>query len=341
MPEARPGPSRRGKCDVQSKRTGVFERGDLVAGRYEVQRLLGRGGMGSVYLVLDRKSNRKRALKTLLPQYARHHTALRRFIREVNAVRKLNHPCIVRIHDARKVDDLVFFTMDYCEGQSLRDLMRKRKTFGIGSTVRVLSLLCHALEHAHQHTIHRDISPENVMVLANGSIKLLDFGLAKLDDVDPMMTRIGVALGKEQYGAPEQRLDAKNVDLRADLYSLGIMFYEMLSGRLPRPGQRLTTLVPGLPQECDTLVDIALAQDRDQRFSSARALREALARIYEIAQTRRAGTTEAIAQPSPAPASAPAPAPAQEPATMPSSVSVRLQSLWKRLKSRLLGRRSS
>ena len=333
MPEARPGRSRQGEYDVQNKPTGVFERGDPIADRYEVGRQLGRGGMGVVYLVLDRKSNRKLALKTLLPEYTHHNTALRRFIREVNAVRKLNHPCIVRIYDARKVDDLVFYTMEYLKGQSLRDLMVERKTFGLGSTVRVLSFLCHALEHAHQHTIHRDISPENVMVLADGSIKLLDFGLAKLDDVDPMMTRIGVSLGKEQYGAPEQRLDAKNVDHRADLYSLGGMFYEMLSGVLPRPGQLLTNIVPSLPQECDTFVEIAIAQDPAQRFPSARALRKALARIYEISQTRKTQATEAIAQGPPAPA--------HEPATMPSGFSARLRGLWKRLKSRLLGRRSS
>lgn len=312
---------------MESKPKGVFKRGDLIADRYEVRRLLGRGGMGIVYLVSDRESNRRLALKTLLPEYTNHKTALRRFIREVNAVRKLNHPCIVKIYDARKIDDLAFYTMDYIKGQTLRDLMRERKTFGMGSTVRILSYLCHALEHAHKYTIHRDLSPENVMVMADGSVKLLDFGLAKVPDIDAWMTRVGMSMGKEQYSAPEQRRDAKNVDLRADLYSLGVIFYEMLSGRLPRPGQRLTTLVPGLPQECDTFVEIAIAQDPEKRFSSARALRKALGRIYEISQTR-----EANAQGTPGLA--------QKPARMKSGFAARLRNTCARLKTRLLGRRS-
>lgn len=264
-----------------------LEEGSVISNRYQIIRPIGRGGMGMVYLAKDLKNGRKIAFKTLLPEYVSNRRAVQRFIQEVTAIRRLDHPCIVKIYDARQLDDMLFYTMEYVEGKSLRSWMQQKKRFGIGSTVRVLSLLSGALEHAHQYTIHRDISPENVMVMVNGDVKLLDFGLAKLTNVAASFTRIGVSLGKIQYSAPEQRADAKNVDLRADVYSLGVMFYEMLARELPKPGVPLTSLVPGLPQECDTFVEKAMAEDPDERFSSAREFRVALGRIYELSKMER------------------------------------------------------
>lgn len=258
--------------------------GTIVSDRYEIVRPIGKGGMGMVYLAKDLKRGRRIAFKTLLPEYVSNRRAVQRFIQEVRAIRRLDHPCIVKIYDARQLDDILYYTMEYVDGKSLRTWMQQKKRFGIGSTVRVLSLLCGALEHAHQYTVHRDVSPENVMVMSNGDVKLLDFGLAKLTDGAASFTRIGVSLGKVQYSAPEQRADAKNVDLRADIYSLGVMFYEMLSRELPKPGVPVTSLVPGLPQECDTFVEKAMAEDPEDRFSSAREFRKSLARIYELSR---------------------------------------------------------
>ena len=256
--------------------------GDVIAERYDVERILGRGGMGEVYLVQDRDTGQRLALKTLLPQYAEHKRAIQRFIREVNVLRQLDHPSIVRTYDAGQSDELLYYTMDYVEGKSVRTWLLKRGRLGVGSTVRILSLLCHALEHAHQYTIHRDLSPDNVMILSDGSIKLLDFGLAKLVDAEAGFTRIGVRLGKYEYSAPEQNLNAAQVDHRADIYSIGVMFYEMLSGQLPRSGQRLTDLVPFLPPECDAFVEKAMARVPEDRFANAREVRSALAQIYDI-----------------------------------------------------------
>ena len=261
-----------------------LEVGSLLADRYEIKSLLGRGGMGVVYLVKDWKTNQQLALKTLLPKYAKNAQAARRFAREVTAARQLDHPCVVKIFDANRHDDILYYTMEYLEGKSLRGLMKRRlkrgQNMGLGSTVRILSLLCHALEHAHKFTIHRDISPENVMVMPNGDVKLLDFGLAKLTTMDSNLTKIGVSLGKIQYSAPEQRMDAKNVDLRADIYSLGVMLYEMLSGELPLAGEPLTTLVKTLPREVDDLIEKSIATDPEDRYDSAEEFRNALLDVY-------------------------------------------------------------
>ena len=132
-----------------------LEVGELFADRYEILGGLGRGGMGMVYRVKDWKREDIRALKTLLPQYAKNPQAVRRFVREVNAVRQVNHPCVVRIFAAGKHEGILFFTMEYIEGKSLRGWLRDRKKqgrcIGFGSTVRVLSMLCSALEEAHNH----------------------------------------------------------------------------------------------------------------------------------------------------------------------------------------------
>ncbi len=266
-----------------------FEVGDLFAERYEILKELGRGGMGMVYLVIDRKTQKRRALKTLLPKYAANKQAVRRFAREVNASRRIDHPCVVKIYDAGEVDKILYYTMEYIEGKNVRAWMRERKkktgkAIGLGSTVRILGMLCSALEQAHKFTIHRDLSPENVMVMRDGRVKLLDFGLAKLDSTDADLTRIGVSLGKIQYSAPEQRVDAKNVDHRADIYSLGVMFYEMLSGELPTDGTPLTQRVAGLPPEVDAFVDRCMAQDPEDRFGSAMEVRRALKLIFEHAK---------------------------------------------------------
>jgi len=266
-----------------------FQPGERIGRRYEVLKVLGRGGMGVVYLVEDRKTKRHVALKTLLPEYSERARAVKRFEREVDTARKLNHPCIVKIYDAWRVENLLLYTMEYVEGRSLRDLLRKREQFGLGSTVRILSMVCHALEHAHAIMVHRDISPDNVMVQPNGKVKLLDFGLAKQVDGQQGFTMIGANLGKIDYNAPEQQANATEVDGRADLYSLGVMFYEMLTGQVPRgrATKPLSELRPDLPWECETFLARAMARDREDRFPDARAFRHGLRDLYQIYESRR------------------------------------------------------
>lgn len=262
-----------------------FEIGSIFADRYEILELLGKGGMGMVYRVNDWERNEVVALKTLLPKYAKNSQAVRRFNREVEAARRLNHPCVVKIYDARQHDGVLFYTMEHLTGKSVRSLIKakqdRKQPMGLGSAVRILSLLCHALEHAHQITIHRDISPENVMVLPNGDVKLLDFGLAKLDNIDGDLTRVGISLGKVQYGAPEQRVDAKSVDHRADIFSLGVMFYEMMTNELPLGSQKISDVNKTIPKSADGVYAKATAPNPNDRYQSAKELRLALQRLYQ------------------------------------------------------------
>lgn len=256
--------------------------GKLIADRYEVVRPLGRGGIGKVFLCLDKKSNDLPvALKMLRTKYQDNDKAIARFVREVNTVRSLDHPCIVKIFDASHDNGQLFYTMEYIEGKTLRQWIGERGRLPFGSVVRVLSLLAHALEHAHKTTIHRDLSPENVMVMADGSVRLLDFGLAKLQDNSSNLTMIGMSLGKMAYVAPEQRVNAAKVDHRADLYPLGVMFFETLTGELPAMDKDFAKLRPDMPKSCLDFLAKAMAYKADDRFSSALEFREALMRVYE------------------------------------------------------------
>jgi len=255
--------------------------GKLIAGRYEVLRPLGRGGIGKVFLVLDRKTDQRVALKMLRTKYQDNDKAVARFVREVNTVRQLNHPCIVKVFDAAQDQGQLFYTMEFVEGKTLRQWMGERGRLSFGSVVRVLSLLAHALEHAHQVTIHRDLSPENVMVMADGSLRLLDFGLAKLADNSSNLTMIGMSLGKLAYTAPEQRINAAKVDQRADIYPLGVMFFETLTADLPAPGKDFMKLRPDLPKSCIPFLEKAMAPRPEDRFASATEFREALMGVYK------------------------------------------------------------
>ena len=266
-----------------AKAIGGFQVGDVIAERYQVVRMLGKGGMGIVYLVNDSKYDRQIALKTLLPQYATNQQAVGRFVREVNAVRQLNHPGIVRILAARQYKTLLYYTMEYLDGKTVREYMVKRGKLGLGSAVRILSLLCDALEEVHKVTVHRDLSPENIILLPNGTIKLLDFGLAKLQDPSgAQFTRIGATLGRIQYNAPEQSFNASEVDQRADLYSVGVIFFEMLSGKVPRTFESVCDLVPELPKETDKFLEQAMARDPSERIPNAAAFRDGLNHLYQV-----------------------------------------------------------
>lgn len=266
---------------MEESQQTVFDKGTVIADRYIIQEKIGCGGMGAVFLALDSEKGQRVALKTLPEQFLDNKYAVSRFIREINTLRMLGHPGIVKLRDAQMANNTLFYVMEYVEGKSLRHLLQVRKRFEFPTTVRLLCLVADALSHAHKITIHRDLSPENIMVLRDGSIRLLDFGLAKLADKFKDLTATGINLGKLQYMAPEQKRSAARVDARADLYSLGVIFFELLTGHLPEPGQSLIVIRPDLPSKTNVFFLRAVAPEPEKRFQSATEFRDTLLALYK------------------------------------------------------------
>ena len=264
---------------VAPEQNAFLKPGQVVNGQFEIIRALGRGGMGIVYEARDRFLGERVALKTILPEHLSKPRAVKRFIEEINVARSLQHPSIVPVYDVARDGQILFFTMEFLKGVSLRTLLQERGHFDLEETVRILGELADALIYAHEFLVHRDLSPDNVMVLPDGSIKLLDFGLARMQ-ARGTMTATGAALGKAYYMAPEQAKDAAHVDARADIFSLGVMVFEMLSGELPVGFQRLSDVKPGLPPACDALIGRCLAPV-DRRIASAAEFKAALEQCLE------------------------------------------------------------
>ena len=257
----------------------LLQKGDTVADRFEVVALLGFGGMGAVYRVTDRHLGGDKALKVMLPSLLRSDAARQRFRDEVSICQRLAHEGIVRVHDLG-VDHrrkFYFFTMEFVEGKTLHRLLVDRGgKLTVEEALNLTRQLCDALEYAHRYTIHRDLKPQNVMVEPNGHVKLLDFGLAKV--MSPgRLTKSSMALGTAYYQAPEQSIQLTELDQRADVYSLGVMLYQMLTGRIPLGMSKAPSkLVPGIPKYLDTVVSTCLQPEAVDRYQNIASLRGAL-----------------------------------------------------------------
>jgi Tol biopolymer transport system component len=213
--------------------------------RYRLERELGRGGMGSVYLAEDLKHHRRVAVKVLRPDLSAS-LGTDRFLREIEVAARLQHPAILPLHDSGQADGYVFYIMPYVEGESLRDRLARQHELTVEETARILSEVLDALAYAHgKGVVHRDIKPDNIMLSGRHAI-LLDFGVAKAvnDSAGPeFVTTTGLALGTPSYMAPEQAVADKQVDHRADLYAVGVVGYEVLAGRRPFPGNTAQQIV--------------------------------------------------------------------------------------------------
>lgn len=260
----------------------VFQPEQVVSGRYRVLRKIGGGGMADVYLCEDLTLGRRVALKVLLQRFLDDPNFVERFRREAKAAAGLNQANLVSIYDWGEVDGTYFIVMEYVEGETLKDLVRRQGRLGGSEAVRILLQLLAALEFAHRTGIvHRDVKPQNVMLDRHGNVKVTDFGIARAGDSG--MTEAGSILGTAQYLAPEQA-KGQRVDERSDLYSVGIVLYEMLTGTVPFKGDSAVTvalkhvnemaaepaqLVPGLPYALNQIVLKAIAKDPDQRYQTA------------------------------------------------------------------------
>jgi serine/threonine-protein kinase len=269
-------------------------------GRYRIQGVLGKGAMGLVYDGVDPKLDRRVAIKTILTSTLDEATAKHyamRFMREVRAVARLNHPSIVQVYDYGTQGDLAYIVMEYIGGKELKDAFDARQPLAFGMVMRMMGELLDALHFAHEAgVIHRDVKPANVMLDAAGRVKLTDFGVARITDPDADLgeaTRAGAMIGTPAYMSPEQ-IQGQPIDRRTDIFSAGVLFYQLLTGKKPFEGTGwalarkiiqddpvpASTLVP-IPADIDRVVGRALAKSLDYRYPSALAFAEALKRVAE------------------------------------------------------------
>jgi tetratricopeptide (TPR) repeat protein len=264
--------------------------GTILAGRYEILQLLGEGGMGAVYKARDQELDRIIALKVLHPDLARNTAALQRFKRELILARKITHKNVVRIFDLGTAAGLKFITMDFIEGTNAAMLLRQQHKFTPLAAARMVSQACHGLAAAHaEGFVHRDLKPQNIMVNAGGEVILMDFGVARsVEEGD--LTRTGVLIGTPSYMSPEQGKGEK-VDGRSDIYALGLVFYEFLTGRLPfesdtpmgtllkriqQPPPSPSKLEPAIPAPLAQIVVKCLQVDPADRYRTVQELQQDL-----------------------------------------------------------------
>jgi serine/threonine-protein kinase len=287
-----------------------------ILGRYEIRAKLGEGGMGEVYLAQDTKLDRKVALKILQAQVAANHERMRRFVQEAKAASALNHPNIITIHEIDQTDDLHFIATEFIEGETLRQRMQK-SVMKLDEAIDIGVQISGALSAAHASGIvHRDIKPENVMLRHDRIVKVLDFGLAKLTEqvssglIDTeaptrvVNTQPGMVMGTALYMSPEQAR-GQALDARTDIFSLGVVLYEMLAGCVPFRGDTTTDVLARLvddqeppplarychevPSELERIVSKALRKDRDERYQTSKDLLldlQRLKRELEFARER-------------------------------------------------------
>jgi tetratricopeptide (TPR) repeat protein/predicted Ser/Thr protein kinase len=207
--------------------------GTVLARRYEILQILGEGGMGAVYRARDREVNRTVALKVIRPELTGNSAILDRFKQELVLSHQVTHKNVVRIYDMGDADGIKFITMEYIEGQDLRSLIAEQKVFQPEEAVEIMRQVCRALEAAHAvGVIHRDLKPQNIMRDKQGRVVVMDFGLARLLDSHDGMTQTGAIVGTMEYMSPEQGL-GKPLDERSDLFAVGLIFYELLTGKMP------------------------------------------------------------------------------------------------------------
>lgn len=267
--------------------------GQVFDGRYRILKTIGVGGMAVVFEAYDLFQKKTVAVKMLKDESASDVQQVRRFLNESKAVAMLSHPNIVKIYNISVRGEIKFIVMEYIEGITLKDYMTKRGVLSLGEIISYTEQILHALEHAHSKGIvHRDIKPQNIMLLKNGVIKVTDFGIAKLPNAETL-TVTDKAIGTVFYISPEQA-EGNGIDRRSDLYSLGVMMYEMSCGRLPFYDESPIsvalmqikntpvpprTINPSIPRGLEQIILSAMEKDPALRFQSATQMLRQLARL--------------------------------------------------------------
>ena len=267
-----------------------------LAGQYDIERELGRGGMGVVYLAHDVKLDREVAIKVLPPLLAGAPEVRERFLREARTAARLSHPNIVAIHSADEIDSRVFFVMGYIAGESLAERLRRTGVLEPAEAVPIIRDVALALDYAHERgVVHRDVKPENILLdSATGRAMVTDFGIARVAEAAPL-TMTGQVLGSVHYMSPEQ-VSGDRLDGRSDLYSLGVVAFQTLSGRLPfdnesasavivahvtKSAPPLLSVAPQLPPALASVIDACLSKSPDARYATGAALARALDQAWD------------------------------------------------------------
>ncbi|WP_431909316.1 Stk1 family PASTA domain-containing Ser/Thr kinase [Nonomuraea jabiensis] len=301
--------------------------GRLLDGRYRIESRIARGGMATVYLALDVRLDRTVALKVMHRSLAEDPSFVRRFIGEAKSVARLSHPNVVHVFDQGTDTDVVYLSMEYVPGKTLRDILRERGRLPAREALEIMIPVLAALGAAHQAgMVHRDVKPENVLMTDDGRVKVVDFGLARAIEATNQ-TRTGVMIGTIGYMAPEQ-VTTGAADVRSDVYAAGIMLFELVTGQQPYDGATPmsvayrhvhdtvpmpSSVVPDVPPLIDTLVAQATAREPDQRPADATAMLVAAVDAHRMlprltnppaphAQTQVFNASGAASMPQPAPA---------------------------------------
>ena len=270
-----------------SGRGDITDIGDPVAvgkclPQFEIIALLGRGGMGVVYKARQLNLDRIVALKILPPVDSQSADFVERFRREARSLAKLSHPNIVAVHDFGESGGLYYFAMEFVGGANLREMIRTGK-MRPEEALAVVPKICDALQFAHEEgVVHRDVKPENILIDKRGRVKIADFGLAKLlrrEQADHTLTMTGMTLGTPRYMAPEQLDKPETVDHRADIYSLGVVFYEMLTGEVPMGRFAPPSEKVRIDVRLDEIVLHALERDADRRYQHVSQVRDDVERV--------------------------------------------------------------
>ena len=270
--------------------------GLVLDNRYRLKRLVGIGGMAMVFEADDLLKKTTVAVKILKEEFAADEVSVQRFINESKAVLMLSHPNIVKIFDVSVKGEYKYIVMEYIDGITLKAYMQRKGTLSVKETIAYSIQILRALEHAHLGgVVHRDIKPQNIMLLRSGQIKVTDFGIAKLPDAKTL-TATDKAIGTVYHISPKQAAGEKGTDRRTDLYSVGVLMYEMITGKLPFDGENPVSIAlkqiseepkpprelnPDIPEGLEQIILFAMEKDKDKRFQTATQMIDLLKRVRE------------------------------------------------------------
>src|SRR5512138_1438182 len=282
-PLTRPGPDPGSPTKTNEIPREELTTGTVFAGRYQIVEELGGGGMGKVYRALDTKVGEEIAVKLIKPEIAADKTAIERFKNELKIARKIVHKNVGRVYDLNEEKGSYYFTMEYVRGEDLKAFIQSSGQMAIGTSLRIARQVADGLAEAHElGIVHRDLKPSNIMIDRHGNARIMDFGIARLTGAKGI-TGASVMIGTPEYMSPEQ-VEGKEAGFTSDLYSLGIVLFEMLTGRVPFEGETALSVAvkqkseappdprslnPQIPEGLDRLILKCLEKQKEKRYQTA------------------------------------------------------------------------